>query len=48
MVGVFPALYIGWKLFHKTTIHKPINVNLHEDLDVIDEYERNFVSQTPE
>ncbi|KAK7221775.1 hypothetical protein V2G26_009778 [Clonostachys chloroleuca] len=48
MVGVFPALYIGWKLFHKTTIHKPINVNLHEDLDVIDEYERNFVSQTPD
>uniref|UniRef100_A0A8H7TVH0 Amino acid permease/ SLC12A domain-containing protein n=1 Tax=Bionectria ochroleuca TaxID=29856 RepID=A0A8H7TVH0_BIOOC len=48
MVSVFPALYIGWKLFYKTTIHKPINVNLREDLDVIDEYERKFVSQIPD
>ncbi|CAH0014835.1 unnamed protein product [Clonostachys rhizophaga] len=48
MISVFPALYIGWKLFQKTTIHKPHNVNLREDLDVIDEYERNVVSQTPE
>ncbi|KAM5343651.1 hypothetical protein ACJ41O_012188 [Fusarium nematophilum] len=43
MVGVFPLLFISWKIIHKTEIHKPVNVDLHKDLQAIDEYESNFV-----
>ncbi|KAK7408343.1 general amino acid permease agp2 [Neonectria punicea] len=46
MVGVFPVLYIGWKLIHKTRILKPEEVDLHKDLDMIEEYERNYVPQS--
>ncbi|CAM1505047.1 Fc.00g106840.m01.CDS01 [Cosmosporella sp. VM-42] len=43
MIMLFPVLYIGWKLIHKTKIYKPIEVDLYKDLDVIEEYERNYV-----
>ena len=39
----FPLLFLGWKLVHKTKFHKPQDIDLGRDLDVIDEYERNFV-----
>ncbi|KAF7553813.1 hypothetical protein G7046_g6992 [Stylonectria norvegica] len=45
MVAVFPILYVGWKLIHKTKIHKPEEVDLLKDLDVIAEYEANYVPQ---
>ncbi|KPM43679.1 General amino acid permease AGP2 [Neonectria ditissima] len=45
MVGVFPVLYVGWKLIHKTRILKPEEVDLNKDLDMIEEYERNYVPQ---
>ncbi|KAG5982687.1 hypothetical protein E4U55_001532 [Claviceps digitariae] len=47
MVAVFPILYMGYKVIRKTKIHKPEEVDLHKDLDVIEEYERNYVSKPP-
>lgn len=47
MVGVFPVLYVGWKLIHKTKIHKPEDVDLRKDLDTVAEYEQNYVPQPP-
>ncbi|KAH7162200.1 amino acid permease/ SLC12A domain-containing protein [Dactylonectria estremocensis] len=45
MVGVFPVLYVGWKLIHKTKILKPEEVDLQKDLDIIANYEANYVPQ---
>ncbi|KAF4983588.1 hypothetical protein FZEAL_1038 [Fusarium zealandicum] len=42
-VGLFPVLYVTWKLIHRTKIHKPEEVDLYKNHDEIDEYERNFV-----
>ena len=47
MVGVGPVLYVGWKLYHKTRIYKPEEVDLHKDLNTLEEYERNYVPQPP-
>lgn len=47
MIMLFPVLYFGWKIIHKTKIYKPIEVDLLKDLDVIEEYEQNFVPQPP-
>jgi hypothetical protein len=43
MVGVFPILFVGWKIIHKTRLYKPTEVDLLKDVDVIDEYQRNFI-----
>jgi amino acid transporter len=43
MIGVFPLLYVIWKVVHKTKIHKPEEVDLQKGLAEIEEYERNFV-----
>ncbi|KAI5465401.1 amino acid transporter [Mariannaea sp. PMI_226] len=45
MIGVCPVLYIGYKLIYKTKILKPEEVDLFQDLDEIEEYERNYVPQ---
>ncbi|KAF4460826.1 amino acid permease [Fusarium albosuccineum] len=42
-IGLFPVLYIGWKLIHRTKIHKPEEVDLLRNLDEVEEYERNYV-----
>lgn len=47
MVGVFPVLYIGWKLIKKTKFRKPHEVDLYKDLDEIEEYHRNYVPTPP-
>ncbi|KAF1816943.1 amino acid transporter [Eremomyces bilateralis CBS 781.70] len=47
MIGVFPVLFIGWKLIKKTKWRKPDEVDLYEDLDEIEEYHRNFVPIPP-
>ena len=44
---LFPILYVGWKVIHKTRIHKPQDVDLRKDLDAIEDYERNFVPRPP-
>ena len=47
MIGVCPILFIGWKLIKKTKWKKPEEVNLYQDLDEMEEYERNYVEQPP-
>ncbi|PKS13133.1 hypothetical protein jhhlp_000475 [Lomentospora prolificans] len=47
MIMLFPILYVGWKVIHKTRIHKPQDVDLRKDLDAIEDYERNFVPRPP-
>ena len=47
MVGVFPILYIGYKLFHRTSIKKSDEVDLFQDLDEIEEYQREYVEKPP-
>ncbi|ODA76803.1 hypothetical protein RJ55_07319 [Drechmeria coniospora] len=37
MIPVFPALYLGWKLVHKTRMHKPVEVDLQKDMASIEE-----------
>ncbi|KAE8132313.1 amino acid permease-domain-containing protein [Aspergillus pseudotamarii] len=44
MIGVFPIIFFGWKLWHKTQVRKPEEIDLKTGLDEIDEYERNHVS----
>ncbi|KAL8781648.1 MAG: hypothetical protein Q9213_005913 [Squamulea squamosa] len=43
MVGVFPLLYFGWKLLKRTSIIKLNDVDLHQNIEEIDEYTRNFI-----
>ncbi|KAH0596041.1 hypothetical protein MHUMG1_05900 [Metarhizium humberi] len=47
MLAVFPALYIGYKVIHKTKILKPEEIDLAKDLDTIEDYERNYIPQPP-
>ncbi|KAL8964258.1 MAG: hypothetical protein Q9183_004578, partial [Haloplaca sp. 2 TL-2023] len=42
MVGVFPILYLGWKLIKRTSIIRLEEVDLYRDVAEIDEYTRNF------
>ncbi|KAI9736211.1 MAG: hypothetical protein M1834_001096 [Cirrosporium novae-zelandiae] len=43
MVGVFPVLFIGWKVVKKTKWKKPEEVDLVSGVDEIEEYTRNYV-----
>ncbi|KAG6058749.1 hypothetical protein E4U17_007554 [Claviceps sp. LM77 group G4] len=45
MLAVFPILYLGYKVVHKTKIYKPEEVDLLKDVDNIEEYERLYVSK---
>jgi yeast amino acid transporter len=47
MIGLFPVLYIGWKLLKKTRLNMPHEVDLHHNLDEVDAYERTFVPIPP-
>ena len=47
MIGVFPLLYVGWKLLHKTKWIKSSEADLRKDLDDIEEYHRNYVPTPP-
>ncbi|KAI5919066.1 amino acid transporter [Camillea tinctor] len=47
MIGVCPVLYVGWKIIHKTRIHPPDLVDLHKDLEEVEEYTNNFVPVPP-
>jgi amino acid transporter len=44
-VGIFPALFVGWKLFKKTKWIKLEDVDLITDLAEIEEYHRTFVEK---
>ena len=47
MIGVFPVLFVGWKLLKRTKWLKPHEVDLQKDLDEIEEYTRDFVERPP-
>ncbi|KAL8702408.1 MAG: hypothetical protein Q9201_004409 [Fulgogasparrea decipioides] len=47
MVGVFPLLYFGWKILKRTKVIKLEEVDLHKDVEEIDEYTRNYVPGLP-
>jgi amino acid transporter len=40
---VFPVLYLGWKFIKKTKFKSPMEVDLYQDVEEIEEYTRNFV-----
>lgn len=44
MIGVFPALYVGYKIVKRTKILSPEEVDLHKDLEEIEEHERTYVA----
>ena len=43
MIGVFPILFIGWKVLKKTKWLQPEEVDLLKDLDEIEAYTRSYV-----
>lgn len=43
MIGVFPVLYFGWKIIHRTKVRKPEEVDLMTGLAEVEEYTRNYV-----
>lgn len=43
MIGIFPLLYVLWKVIHKTKWVKSEEADLKKDLDEIEEYDRNYV-----
>lgn len=47
MIGVFPILFVGWKLIKKTRWLKPEEVDLLRDVAEIEEYTRNYVPRPP-
>jgi amino acid transporter len=47
MIGLFPVLFIGWKIIKKTKVHKSEEVDLYKDVKEIEEYTRNFVPAPP-
>lgn len=47
MVGIFPILFVSWKLLKKTKWLKPHEVDLLKDVEEIEEYTRNYVPIPP-
>ncbi|KAB5535273.1 putative carnitine transport protein [Coniochaeta sp. 2T2.1] len=47
MIGIWPVLYLGWKLLKKTTVWKSSEVDLTEGLKEIEDYHANYVPSPP-
>jgi len=47
MIGICPILFVGWKLLKRTRFHRSDEIDLYQNLDEIDEYERNYVKSPP-
>lgn len=48
MIGVFPVIFVSWKLIKKTKWLKPHEVQLRTaEVDEIEEYTRNYVERPP-
>ena len=43
MIFIFPVLFVGWKIIKKTKWKKAHELDLQEDLEEIEEYQRNYV-----
>ncbi|KAL9038846.1 MAG: hypothetical protein Q9214_005120 [Letrouitia sp. 1 TL-2023] len=47
MIGVFPLLFILWKLLKKTRWVRFEDVDLYKDIEEIEEYHRNYIPTPP-
>ena len=47
MIGVFPLLFIGWKLLKRTKWLESSEVDLYKDVEEIEEYTKNYVPIPP-
>jgi amino acid transporter len=48
MIGVFPVIFVGWKIIKKTKWLSPHDVVLRtSEVDEIEEYTRNYVERAP-
>lgn len=48
MIGVFPVIFIGWKLVKRTNWLQPHEVVLRTvEVDEVDEYTANYVERVP-
>ncbi|EHL03161.1 putative General amino acid permease AGP2 [Glarea lozoyensis 74030] len=48
MIGVFPVIFVSWKVLKKTKWLKPEEVNLRpSEVEEIEEYTRNYVERIP-
>ena len=47
MIGVFPVLFVGWKVLKKTKWLRPEEVDLLRDVEEIEEYTRNYTPRPP-
>ncbi|KAL5334431.1 amino acid permease/ SLC12A domain-containing protein [Aspergillus crustosus] len=47
MIGVFPVLYFGWKLLHRTSIKKIEEIDLTTGVEEIEEYTRHYTPAPP-
>lgn len=47
MIGLFPVLFVTWKLLKKTKWKKPQDVDLKGEVEEIEDYQRNFVPKPP-
>ncbi|KAI2464248.1 amino acid permease/ SLC12A domain-containing protein [Annulohypoxylon bovei var. microspora] len=47
MIGVCPLLFIGWKVIHKTRIHRPYELDLRRDVAAIEDYTNKFIPSPP-
>ena len=45
MIGVFPILFVGWKVLKKTKWLKPEEVDLRGNVQEIDDYTRDFIEK---
>ena len=43
MIGVFPVLFVSWKVLKKTKFLRPEEVDLREGVEAIEEYSREYV-----
>lgn len=48
MIGVFPVIFVSWKVIKKTKWLKPHEVQLRtQEVEEIEEYTRNYVERPP-
>ena len=47
MIGVFPVLFVGWKILKKSKWHRPEEVDLLTNKAEVDVYERGYVDPIP-
>ncbi|KAG0132199.1 amino acid permease/ SLC12A domain-containing protein [Tuber indicum] len=47
MIIIVPALFVGWKITHKTKWRRPEDIDLLQDKEEIDQYDRDYFPKPP-